>query len=862
MKNKFRADNRGVTLVELIVALSISTIILGSIWQFVITSTKTYSSQKDNVDLQMEVQQTMNQIQDLCVDANRSVAYLVGAQEVGNDSEYTEATEATEATTKTLNIYSDKKVSKIEWDKTNERITYQEFKVTNGNIEVPATPAADEGAALPEGVEVLAEGVVGFEADVTKVETNQVVKLKLTFEKGDATYEATRNITLRNQLIACNTPATIYEEDLSAGGALTATLQIIPNQEVNLPQRTVNYPFEATVNNVATGKMQVIWTIGNNTSPDTTIDIEKGLLSIGADETVGNTITVTATLASDRRVKASTTVKVEEAVPTIEIVEAPTYVVRGLSYASSYAEGRPIQVVVTNADNYDYTLSVDEASLAAGIRVDGKSLVIPDQIKDESAEMFPVTLTATALANTSVKHSVTILVRNPEFDMVVNTPVNSTGKYMRGEVVTLSADWSDSAVTIKEVIGSTIYEHEKAVYDADELAKTEIAWSYEYETQKGEVKKVALENVNSFAVPLDIKKTGATIKVTGISKKFETIEAEKPNKVYVVKAENMLNVEDVSLYIQATSGGVTYGEGALIENVAVGSTIALHGDVKADATSTVRSYLGEKTSLTWTISYEGQGENGKDLLLVDTLSNTKQEAKIVVNASGNVTVEEILGKTFTVRLTDVHSNIYKELSFTVQEKMTCNAESPDYSVEYLVDTRENGTQKPFELPVKDGIPFQQNSTGKWLGIETGTEVLGATFDTVNREVIFTPTISGATEGTPYVYDVDNSAGQHLLRAEMTRKNGNFLVEKDGVSWYLWVPYTTAKQVGDHSTNISGECNYANFKVNGVQKAYTYSYQYSDNVPFVGPTKCTLSIIIDETVWWSKTYNWKPIIGWR
>ena len=56
MKKKIQTDNRGLTLIELVVALSICMIILGSIWQFIITSTKTYSSQKDNVDLQVEVQ--------------------------------------------------------------------------------------------------------------------------------------------------------------------------------------------------------------------------------------------------------------------------------------------------------------------------------------------------------------------------------------------------------------------------------------------------------------------------------------------------------------------------------------------------------------------------------------------------------------------------------------------------------------------------------------------------------------------------------------------------------------------------------------------------------------------------------------
>ena len=845
MKKKMQADNRGLTLIELIVAISISMIVLGSIWQFIITSTKTYSSQKDNVDLQVEVQQTMNHLQNLFVDANRSVAYLVGGQEVGNDSLHENAAAAT---TKAVNIYSDNKVGKIEWDKNTQKLTYQELKVTNGTVESPAAPAAEGEEAAAVETEVLAEGVIAFEADVSKVVTDRVVKLNLTFQKGSATYQATRDITLRNQLLASNTPNDIYANDTLPEGVVSVALQIVPDQEITLSQRA-SYDFSATINGAVAGEMKVMWTIGNNTSGDTSIDIESGVLSIGANETPGNRITVTATLASDRRVKASTTVEVIEAVPSITIVKSPKYVLRGESYASSFGEGRPIQVKIENAEE-EYTLSISENAMKAGIRVDGKTIVIPNQFSEEVGPWFQFEVTATTVATPEQSASVYMIVRDPEFDIVASDSGISTGEYMRGQTVTLSPDWSDSAVVMKETIAGAEVVYEEAVYNVTDLNKTEIAWSYEYVTQTGETKTVAIESGNSFVVPLDIKTSGATIKVHGYSKQYGT----------EINDEIVLNVADVAVGLSAVFNGTTYTAGQKITNVNIAQQITLYG--------TVALYTDPR--MTWLV-YEGEPSNSglgtvptqSSLLKVETVSTANHSARLVVGGISNK--ESLYGKTFTIRATDTVSGLYKEISFEVNKKINCTTTTAN-TFHYLYNAV-SGNQKSFAFNVAEGTDLQEGDSGYWTNELSGP--LNVDYNTANDTVVFTPQQNVADA---YTFHMDSQyTGQHMLSATFVGEATNIELTKDGKTIEVKVPYYDESQmstVWSNRNNIHNKIetskNYINFYGTSSSTnnpvTYTYKYTCTDEVYVVYNVRViTLTVTVDG-IDFTRTYKQEGSVG--
>ncbi len=66
-------DNRGFSLIELVIAVAILAVIAVLVVTFLMTSTGSYKNVSSETELQFEAQLAINQIHDLVVDANKSV---------------------------------------------------------------------------------------------------------------------------------------------------------------------------------------------------------------------------------------------------------------------------------------------------------------------------------------------------------------------------------------------------------------------------------------------------------------------------------------------------------------------------------------------------------------------------------------------------------------------------------------------------------------------------------------------------------------------------------------------------------------------------------------------------------------------
>lgn len=66
-----RKDNRGLTLIELIIAITMATIILGAVGLFLINAMRSYDAATSNIDLQMEAHVMMEQIGSWIMEGNR-----------------------------------------------------------------------------------------------------------------------------------------------------------------------------------------------------------------------------------------------------------------------------------------------------------------------------------------------------------------------------------------------------------------------------------------------------------------------------------------------------------------------------------------------------------------------------------------------------------------------------------------------------------------------------------------------------------------------------------------------------------------------------------------------------------------------
>lgn len=72
---EMKQDNRGLTLIELIVAMTMAVIVMGTAGMFINTALKSFQKASDTIDLQMESQVMMEQISTWIMEGNRVITY-------------------------------------------------------------------------------------------------------------------------------------------------------------------------------------------------------------------------------------------------------------------------------------------------------------------------------------------------------------------------------------------------------------------------------------------------------------------------------------------------------------------------------------------------------------------------------------------------------------------------------------------------------------------------------------------------------------------------------------------------------------------------------------------------------------------
>jgi prepilin-type N-terminal cleavage/methylation domain-containing protein len=290
----FLKKNKGLTLVELIVAIAISVIVFGSIISFLLVSTNLFKNSNTETNIQNEAQLTSNRLHDMLVDASAGVAYYVGSNvKVYNDTDDT-------AESKKLYIY--------DWDEDanggsdNSKVTVYCITFDRAAKELQYSfyqYVADETEPTVES-NILAQYVTDFkmqlydpDSTTNTISSNQV-KYQITFTLNDRSYKTESTVTLRNN-VAVNrdladvaVPVVPYVSTVTAVNVSPSSAQVVQGGSKK---------FEATVSGVNHPATDVTWQVKDNKDTTTTIDSD-GTLHLGINETSQNMI-VTATSVFD-----------------------------------------------------------------------------------------------------------------------------------------------------------------------------------------------------------------------------------------------------------------------------------------------------------------------------------------------------------------------------------------------------------------------------------------------------------------------------------------------------------------------------------------------------------------------------------
>ncbi len=322
---RVRKDQRGFTIVEVLIAMAILSIVVLTVCGFILVGSRSYASANSDINVQQEAQLSLNQMSDVLIDTTRSVNYI-GYDAGGNpekalkDAEFSFAPEdkslvmfngvveetATPGggTSTTVKDGNGNNHYHFYWSKEAEKLYYAELDVDSGDVDTsipagrfPAPPTYDPSnpMAVPAGWVVLASHVTDFSVDLSQVEEKRVVQLALTFLDGRKEYTTSNNVTIRNKV-------GVNDAELEPLNR-KKTLSITPRDAGVILEPGETYHFSTPkVSGTNVADRSVTWSLSSTGSPSggtVFTDAANGILQVATDEPAGTIDVVITTNAVD-----------------------------------------------------------------------------------------------------------------------------------------------------------------------------------------------------------------------------------------------------------------------------------------------------------------------------------------------------------------------------------------------------------------------------------------------------------------------------------------------------------------------------------------------------------------------------------
>lgn len=191
---QLKENNAGFSLVEMLVAIAIFSVVSVAFFQFLMVAIRHYQQGTREVEVQYEAQLVTNQLQDMLIDAKQGVSYAVNGTLVRSDADAPAGT----VTSKEVFIYNTDRYYVIEWKAADRELLYSEYSRTpEGTWDTVASDV------------LMAEYVSEFSVDLTFFDRNNGIGLDLLFDN-EREYRVMQNVKLRNQVSVNATLAEIY----------------------------------------------------------------------------------------------------------------------------------------------------------------------------------------------------------------------------------------------------------------------------------------------------------------------------------------------------------------------------------------------------------------------------------------------------------------------------------------------------------------------------------------------------------------------------------------------------------------------------------------------------------------------------
>lgn len=196
-RKRQKLNNRGLTLIEMVIAVAIIGIFSTVVMTFITSGANFYRKTSITTKLQSDMQTTLERIENAIMDTNKSIAYTYsnGGSAIENDINQPVTAEKEVVCTSTDLSVSAKEgdclLTIFQWSPSEQILYYNEGFIKDGKKSVSTASRA-----------VLTENVSGFQVDISKAKSEGIVLFRLTLKNGDKEISQLYTVTLRNKVSA------------------------------------------------------------------------------------------------------------------------------------------------------------------------------------------------------------------------------------------------------------------------------------------------------------------------------------------------------------------------------------------------------------------------------------------------------------------------------------------------------------------------------------------------------------------------------------------------------------------------------------------------------------------------------------
>lgn len=283
-------NNKGFTLLEMIISVAILSIVIVTATSFMVTGTKLFSASNNEVELQQEVQVALNNVENRIIDAKLGIR----CDDDGNQVILTVFNDKTSTTPKEYIVWN-KSDKKIYYDSSAANVTLTTFStsevlasnVTNFEVvlkegDMGATATPDPAVTTTPGPSVTAQ------ASQSNSLKNPKVEIAIKVQEKDRTHTSQKVVTFRNNIAMGTTESEVYTATRNGLDSKAEGVKITPQDVYVVPGES--YQFNARVTGVGYPSQMVTWSVN---APGVTIDTS-GKVTVDATAASGGVVDVVA----------------------------------------------------------------------------------------------------------------------------------------------------------------------------------------------------------------------------------------------------------------------------------------------------------------------------------------------------------------------------------------------------------------------------------------------------------------------------------------------------------------------------------------------------------------------------------------